>query len=313
MAQSPLKNPEYKPSFSGHETFPLRYGWLQKAYEAVNTTEDGEASVRIFRDPSSIARFGVGRNMVGSMRHWATATNILSDDKDDGLCPTAIGDLLFGKSGVDPYLEEDGSLWLIHWHLASSSEQTSFYWLFNEYIGGSFSRREIVQPLMKLAEDQGWPRVAETTVDRDVQCLLRTYVGGRGESEAGDSILSELGLIRPLSQGRFALARGQKPSLPDEVFLFAVWEYWQKTAPEATTLSYEAVAFDGGAPGRALLLDESSLVERLEALATVSQGALEWSETAGLRQLVRRSDLNKVDVYGALRNALAPEVEVQAA
>lgn len=30
-----LKNDQYRPCFSGHETFPLRYGWLQKAYRAV--------------------------------------------------------------------------------------------------------------------------------------------------------------------------------------------------------------------------------------------------------------------------------------
>ena len=30
-----LYEPEYRPRLSGHETFPLRYGWLKKAYDAV--------------------------------------------------------------------------------------------------------------------------------------------------------------------------------------------------------------------------------------------------------------------------------------
>jgi len=34
--------------------------------------------------------------------------------------PSALGDLLFGPRGLDPYLEEVGTLWLIHWQLAGT-------------------------------------------------------------------------------------------------------------------------------------------------------------------------------------------------
>ncbi|MEK7854647.1 MAG: DUF4007 family protein, partial [Acidobacteriota bacterium] len=35
MRRGPLFEPNYRPSFSGHETFPLRYGWLKKAFDRV--------------------------------------------------------------------------------------------------------------------------------------------------------------------------------------------------------------------------------------------------------------------------------------
>ena len=35
MARGPLFQYTYSPQFSGHETFPLRYGWLKKAYDRV--------------------------------------------------------------------------------------------------------------------------------------------------------------------------------------------------------------------------------------------------------------------------------------
>ena len=35
MFNSPLFKSGYQPQFSGHETFPMRYGWLKKAYDAV--------------------------------------------------------------------------------------------------------------------------------------------------------------------------------------------------------------------------------------------------------------------------------------
>tara|TARA_R110000787_G_scaffold180697_4_gene292791 strand:+ start:3089 stop:4027 length:939 start_codon:yes stop_codon:yes gene_type:complete len=312
LATTPLLDAEYRPTFSGHETFPLRYGWLQKAYDAVVEADSGAEAVHVFRDPSSIARFGVGRNMVGSMRYWATGAGILKE-ADDGLVADWLGDLLFGESGLDPYLEEDGSLWLLHWHLASRPKLTAFYWLFNEFSGGIFTRKDVVRPLLTLAEDASWQRVAETTVDRDLQCLLRTYVGGRGESEAGESILAELGLVRPLGQSRFSIPRGQKPSLPDAVFLSALCDFWQSSAEERATLSYEAVAFQGGSPGRVFSLDEAALVERLEGLERASGGALAWSETAGLRQIVRRQELCRSDLNALLRDDFNSSVKRAAA
>lgn len=281
-----LKSEEYRPSFSGHETFPLRYGWLQKAYHAVSEAPSAKEAVHVFRDPDSIARFGVGRNMVGAIRHWATGTGILKETKE-GLEPTWLGQMLFGEDGTDPYLEEDASLWLLHWQLAARPRLTSAFWLFNEFRGGSFVRQDIVAALLKLAEQQAWSRVSSTTVDRDLQCLLRTYIGGRGSSEAGESILAELGLIRPMDKYRSRLSRGRKPNLSNAVFLYCFNEFWENFAPEQATMSFENIAYAPGSPGRVFLLDEDDIVNRLEQLEEISDGTLTWSETAGLRQIIR--------------------------
>ena len=313
LSSNTLRASDYKPTFSGHETFPLRYGWLQKACEAVAGAKDGADAIHIFRDPASIARFGLGRNMVGSLRYWAVGSGVIEDLDEGGLTVSWLGDLLFGANGLDPYLEEDAALWLLHWHLTGREKLTAFYWLFNEYSGGVFSRKELVSALMKLVEAQEWPRVSETTVERDVQCLLRTYLGGRGGNEAGDSIMSELGLVRPLGNGRFSLARGSKPTLSDSIFLFSVMDYWDRRAADRATLSYEALAFNGGSPGRTFLLDENSLIERLENLDHLTSGKIVWSETAGLRQLVRRGDWTDQECRELIRADLSRETRRAAA
>ena len=46
MLRGPLYRDGYPPQLSGHETFPIRYGWLKKAYDAVRDTE-GEAGQQI--------------------------------------------------------------------------------------------------------------------------------------------------------------------------------------------------------------------------------------------------------------------------
>ena len=303
MSAQELKIDQYRPCFSGHETFPLRYGWLQKAYGAVSDALSPKDAVHIFRDPESIARFGVGRNMVGAIRYWATGAGILNET-DDGLATAWLGDMLFGPDGIDPYLEEDSSLWLLHWHLAARPRLTSAYWLFNEFRGGSFVRQDIVSALLALAQECGWRRVAPTTVDRDLQCLLRTYIGGRGSSDAGDSILAELGLIRPMDKHRSRLSRGQKPNLPDAVFLFCLNEFWDNFTPAQNTMSFENAAYAPRSPGRVFLLDDEDIVQRLERLEKISDGTLVWSETAGLRQIIRNRNRSEDLERKSLRDAL---------
>ena len=70
MGRGPLYEQGYSPQFSGHETFPLRYGWLKKAFDRVVETENQPGNRAACWGDDAIARFGVGKNMVASMRHW---------------------------------------------------------------------------------------------------------------------------------------------------------------------------------------------------------------------------------------------------
>ena len=87
MLRGPLYRDDYPPQLSGHETFPIRYGWLKKAFDAVRDTEGQEDNRQVFTGPDAIARFGVGKNMVASMRHWATVTGIVADDPTTAIFP----------------------------------------------------------------------------------------------------------------------------------------------------------------------------------------------------------------------------------
>ena len=97
MRRGPLSDPAFKGQFSGHETFPLRLLWLRKAYDAVCQFK-GAAPRSLFADPESIIRFGVGRNMVTAIRHWALACNVICE-QEGRYRPTALGHFLFGKGG----------------------------------------------------------------------------------------------------------------------------------------------------------------------------------------------------------------------
>ena len=103
MLRGPLFQEDYRPQFSGHETFPMRYGWLKKGFDAVWKSEDSDENRTVFVGDDAIARFGVGKNMVASMRHWATVTGVIKDSETRGRTETTqLGRCLFGPNGLDP-------------------------------------------------------------------------------------------------------------------------------------------------------------------------------------------------------------------
>ena len=297
MTRGPVFQDDYKPNLSGHDTFPMRYGWLKKAYDAVREKQGQPGNRTIFLSDDAIARFGVGKNMVSSMRHWAAAAGIIQDGDDAStLLTTSLGDMLFGSNGLDPYMEHPASLWLVHWQLAGRPEKTTWFWAFNNYSNNFFERDRLVKGLEKVARDRTWTRVAQATVRRDVECFVRTYVARRATGHAShedtlESPLGELGLIKPIGKrDGFRFVRGLKSTLGDGVFLYALADFWARFSPAAQTLSFEAVAHEPGSPGRVFLLDENDIALRLMRLDEFTKGALRWSETAGLKQVLRRNE-----------------------
>jgi hypothetical protein len=298
MARGPLYEELYRPQFSGHETFPLRYGWLKKAFDAVYASREQTENKSVFLRDDAIARFGVGKNMVSSMRHWASAAGITSEETKSGIIRTTeLGQKIFGPKGLDPYMEDPATLWLIHWHLSGRSIKTTWFWVFNHFPAATFEREQLVRGLEKLASDRSWSRVALATIRRDVECFVRTYVARLSAARGGledalESPLIELGLIRAIGRrDGFRFVRGPKSSLGDGVFLYALIDFWQRYS-KARTLSFEAIAHEIGSPGRVFLLDESDIVSRLVDLEEMTDGQFRWSETAGLKQVLRKTELS---------------------
>src|SRR5687768_4956620 len=95
-----------KLTFSGHESFQCRHLWLKKGYDFVV----GENS---FNSEDAVVELGVGKNMVSSIRFWMKSFNLLTpDDKI-----TAFAHKLLADDGWDPYLEDEASMWLLHYQL----------------------------------------------------------------------------------------------------------------------------------------------------------------------------------------------------
>lgn len=298
MIRGPLANPAFRAQFSGHETFPLRQLWLKKAYDQVAAAKGGVAPKSLFNDAEAIVTFGVGKNMVGAIRHWALTCGVLVED-GDVFRTTAIGDYLFAdETGVDPFLEAPATLWLLHWMMAGTPERsTTWFYVFNHLTAQTFDHDTIASPLRDYRDQQNARlknkiRASDATIKRDVECFLRSYVPtrqGKFSDDLFEPALVPLGLIRAVSSKSYQFRRGAKPTLPDGVFLYALHEFWMRHAPDQQTLSVEALTFEPGSPGRVFKLDEDALVERLARIEESSGRAYLWSDTAGVRNVARRS------------------------
>ena len=114
---------DFKPTFSGHQTFSLRYGWLEKAFDAV-VSKGGNP----FQSKDAIATFGVGRNMVEAIKHWATATGFVNRLENN----YEVSDYARSIMNVDkdPFLENINSLWKIHYELVKNPKNITLHYLF---------------------------------------------------------------------------------------------------------------------------------------------------------------------------------------
>lgn len=296
----------HKAQFAGHETFPLRLLWLKKAFDAIGDS----APIGAFQEQDAIARFGVGRNMAVSMRYWAIASGFF-EEEDRIIRPSAIGRELLRDGGLDPYLEDAATVWLVHWHVASTSDMTTTaYFAFNALNAIEFDPASLVDELMQLVTRKGW-RATRGTLKRDVEVFLRSY-SRRGEAfgeDAAEPLLAELGLVREARLGGwYEFVRGPKPSLPDAVLVYALGQFWNACG-NSTVLTAEQICYGAGSPGRVFKLDEDSLISRLMMLGELTQGAWRWTDTAGLRQVQRFADF---DPAAQIRRAYPQAVAVAA-
>jgi hypothetical protein len=282
-------------SFSGHETFTLRHGWLKKAVDAV------KSDIQIFASDHAMVDLGVGKNMVRSIRHWALAADVLSEmpgTRGTEVSATDFGDSVFGAKGTDPFLEDLNTLWMIHWKLAKNERRsTGCCWMFNLLHTDEFTRDSLLELFISELKRRNIAAPSATSLQRDIDCAIRTYVGTRAKGELFEESLEcplvELQLIATDPDGiLFRFARGPKASLSDRVFLHCLLEFWD-THSSQDSLAFSEIAFGFGSPGLVFKLDENSIATRLEELEKLTKGALIYDETAGLKQLYRRAKVDR--------------------
>ena len=319
MLSQKLSSKSFKPSFSGHETFPFRYGWLKKGITESNARKPGQA-FDLFRDSSAIATFGVGKNMVTSIRYWLLAIGLIQESNRE-LTVSEFGQWLFGEDGQDPYLESKDSLLLLHWKLCGIGSidspyhrATSWYLMFNHYPELIFDKHDAVDFLEEMIERYQWKKTSRTSLSRDIDCLLRMYVQHNDDyinEDSLDSPMGELSLLYKISDRKqFGFKVGVKPTLSKRVFYYALMDFWSNFT-ENRSLPIESLLYEPGSPGRAFKLDKPAMMELIDSVASDTNGAIDWTQTAGLSQLtLKKKNFEAMTAFNLLKESRRGEVHV---
>jgi hypothetical protein len=295
MLRGPLGKENYKPKFSGHDTFPFRYAWLTKLAEFIN--ENGSKGIKEFEKNklANVVKFGVGLNMVKAIRHWGQSTNVC----DESFELTNFGKKVFAaKKAFDPYLEDISTLWILHWTLASNPELTTWYYAFNYHDSIMFDRDKLTNDLLSVSKFSKWKGCSDNTIKRDVDCFVRTYTVSTKKGEiTEDSLecpLAELNLISSTySKTSYEFQRGPNPNLSSEVFEYALFDYFTEKLKGSEILTFEKIMYDFGSPGKVFQLDEKSLDNYLEQFEIRKNTAFRFIKGAGgLRQIQKVKDVS---------------------
>lgn len=266
------------PVFARHETFHPRYGWFRKAYRAV--VDDPH----VFECDDAPVRIGVGKNMVRSIRFWGLAAGLFAETRGrrhrGTRVPTEFADRLFGDEGWDPWMEDPGTLWLLHWRLLRPPCQLPVWWLaFHDFHAVEFESSDLEDAVAaRLADLDGWRRPSPSALRKDVSALLRTYapVERRGRTSIDDALdcpLRELELLaRSPQEGRYRFRHGDKPLLPPEVLVYTALDYAAQTRRSGSTIPLVSLVHEPGSPGRAFRLTEAEFASALEPAVAATEG-----------------------------------------
>lgn len=277
-------------AFSRHETFHPRFGWIKKGFD--RTCQDR----KVFLEDDATTVLGVGKNMVRSIRYWCTAFKVLEEVQEKGgrareLRPTVFGSKLLADGGWDPYLEDPGSLWLLHWYLLKPAcNATTWYFTFACFQRVEFSFESLFLALKDYVQSQ-FPKsnIADSSLQKDISCLTHMYVPlkGRGNAieEMLDSPFSTIGLLQPESDGKhFSFHTGYKSTLPPEIIVAACLEFADSVGKGERTFSISRLLYEEGSPGILFKLTESVLYNAIEQVAQKDR-CVSLSDSSGLLQI----------------------------
>lgn len=289
----------------------MRFCWLTKGF------------AELYSDPSLVSNIdratlalGVGKNMVVSIRYWLRAARMIEESNSN---PTELGGFLLNPSqGKDPFLEDEGTLWLLHWLIASNTvAATTIAWFFNKFHKPRFSQQELRAALGAYLQSfvESYRRPAASTRRTDVSVLTRSYARHQGAGlaeELMDSPLAELGLITETGKSGYQSLFDERPGLPCEILGFALLQLLQCRGVQVLPLEDVLQSTDGYvSPGTIFRLTEAGLMSKLEELEKAYPRIFDLRETAGLRQLFLRQEIPAIELlesYYQQGSRVAPEI-----
>ncbi|WP_256009106.1 DUF4007 family protein [Desertivirga xinjiangensis] len=275
-------------SFSGHDTFPCRQLWLKKGYDFIKANKS-------FKSEDAVIDLGVGKNMVSAIRFWMRAMDILT--QEDELTNFAIH--LLDDEGWDPYLEDEMSLWLLHYNLVKKGVASSYGLIFNELRREKieFNKNTYFGFLKRKAEQLKALQVNEKTIFDDFGVLIKMYIrsDGKVKEDIFQGLFTELNLIKPLGkrgEELYSIENKERDELPEALFLYIILD---NCAADSSSISISTIEQDHNNVTSVLAVSRTSLASRLEQISK-KYDCINYSDHAGIKELQIKRQITPLEI-----------------
>ena len=295
--------------YGGHQTFPIREGWLSKAVHQL-ANDPG-----VFSTDTAADYLGVGSNMANSIEHWLVATGLAEkllrvEAAKQGIRfrLTWLGNII---SQRDPYFILDETWWILHINLINTPEHASTWnWFFNFFPDRRFDKAQLVARLKSWDQEQAWRSPSSTTIERDASCFLSTYARSvpkdiKDPEEDYGCPFQELRLMSFLrTSGAYEIHRHARELRP-ELVIYAILKCSDFTEPGAYDITFSQLVKTISGPLQAFVLGTEDLFEMILQVESTADELYRFSTRglAGDRQISFQSQGMKelvTPMYGSL-------------
>jgi hypothetical protein len=288
-----------KLTFSGHESFQCRQVWLKKGYDFL-------ISANSFQSDDAVFKLGVGKNMVLSINFWMKALNLIDEQSHE---LTDLSHFLFSEKGADPYLEDIGSIWLLHYFLVKTNYSSIYSLVFNELRKerAVFSKKHLSAFIKRKFMENQNNNYNQNTIEKDISVFLRLYkkvdyqIVVKDFEDEFSSLMMELELIsstvdEEIKEGTnkkekvewYYLNGENRPNLPIAILLFSILDVFEGDQ----NISLKRLEIESDSPGMIYLLNKDGLYTKLKEIESSYPG-ITLSETAGNIVLVLPDGIDK--------------------
>lgn len=271
-----------KPVFSGHESFACKSHWLKRGYDFV-------LNGRNFNDEDAVLYLGVGKNMVASIRFWLKAMGLLNENT-----LTPIANYLFdNEEGKDPYLEDIGTLWLLHFSLVNVDYATIYKTVFVDYHHqrNVIEKNKLQNYIKHICFDEtSYKKLYnENTVKRDIGVMLHNYcVKTNTNFEDSNTLFVPLNLIRELDRDVYVFNYQTRSEVPCLIFLYALLIQFKGR----NSISFEEIT----ELSLIFCLTNNDLLKTIKSLCNLYPSDIVFSDVAGIKELQFHTELNPIEV-----------------
>lgn len=275
-----MANEKIKIRLQGHEKFSLREGWLNKGITQV------AQNPMVFSGKEAPDTFGIGNNMVKSLRYWLKAFGLIVEKGVLGVYLSNCGEVI---KEFDPYFEDNFTLWVLHSNIVHNPEEaTAWYLFFNYCEADDMEKEQIVQIMIReLNKYTNNGTYSEKSLRSDIDVILSMYGKVKEIVDPEDkniSPLAQLDLIKS-TDNTYSKVQPDRRKVSEWSVLYELARH----LGNKEYISIDEISEGVGSIRATYQLGSVAINEYLDKLD--SMGYIRVDRTAGLDMIYKTTDL----------------------